>query len=277
MFRARPRSETSSRSTARRGSVGSAKVWDERTRALRGSRAPEGQPPTAEVPARATALALPAEELAALVAGIVQVTLDTRFAAPGIADRAQLARALEARLMALFGAGREAAPRPEDSRATAEAPPAGSAADALRPLQGAECDVRVADGLGQLLEERLARMGGTLAARPDLRARLIALALERRSSAPSSPGASGEELRGLDVLERRAAKLERSLREARAALAYVSGLEHVDQGIASIHRAVQGLALGDPQRERKRAALECLFRSNLALQRPAERERRDGL
>jgi hypothetical protein len=199
------------------------------------------------------------------VAGIVEVTLDTRFTRYDPGRRAELARELEARLMALFGAPPGIEPRAEDD--VHGAPPAPGEGVAESPSAHlAELATPTERALGQALEERLSRLGGALAMRSDLRARLIALALERRTSPPAS-GASGEELSGLDVLRRRAAKLERSLQEARAALAYVSGLEHFDPGIASIHRVVQGLSLEDPQRERKRAALECLFRSNLTLQR----------
>ena len=44
--------------------------------------------------------------------------------------------------------------------------------------------------------------------------------------------------------------------EQTQALAYVSGLERVDEGLASIYRAVQGLALDDPLQERKRGLLQ---------------------
>lgn len=70
------------------------------------------------------------------------------------------------------------------------------------------------------------------------------------------------------MLQRRVQKLEVSLQEARAALAYVSGLERVDGGLASIYRSVQGLASADPRREQKQGALQSLFRANLALQKP---------
>ncbi|NOT31160.1 MAG: hypothetical protein HOP15_11990, partial [Planctomycetes bacterium] len=96
---------------------------------------------------------------------------------------------------------------------------------------------------------------------------LAQTALESPSHS-TGPEASSEELRSLDVLQRREHKLERSLREARAALAYVSGLAHVDDGLASIYRTVQGLASSDPRHTQKRDVLECVFRANLALQKP---------
>jgi hypothetical protein len=97
----------------------------------------------------------------------------------------------------------------------------------------------------------------------------VALALERLTRVASEPEASVEDLRNLDVLERRAAKLAQALAEANAALAYVASLEYVDPGEASIYRSVQGLALEDPRRAQKSAALERIFAANLALQKPA--------
>ena len=71
------------------------------------------------------------------------------------------------------------------------------------------------------------------------------------------------------MLQRRASKLERALQEARTALAYVSGLEHVDEGLASIYRTVQGLAPDDPLHVRKHDALVSIFRANLELRQRA--------
>jgi hypothetical protein len=96
----------------------------------------------------------------------------------------------------------------------------------------------------------------------------VSLAVAALESAVQAPTASTEELGELDLLQRRASKLERSLHEARSALAYVSSLERVDPGLASIYRAVQGLGGDDPERGRKRDALERIFQANLKLQKP---------
>jgi len=274
MFRARSRSETPSRPTARRGSVGSAQVWDEDTRARRAALPAHAPPEPPPAPESAPVL-LPRDELAPLVAGIVQLTLDTRLADHEPARRVELARELQTRLLALFGA--PAAEVASEERVLSEPSVDEPANGALPQSAGASLlpngDATPAErALGLVLEDRLQRLGGPLAARADLRERLIVLALQRLalSSSVVESTASGEELQSLDVLQRRAAKLERSLQEARAALAYVAGLEHVDEGLASIYRAVQGLSLEDPQRESKRDALERIFRANLALQVPAD-------
>lgn len=273
MFRARTRSETPSRPTARRGSVGSARVWDERTRAQCASTPPSAPPESAQAPPAPAPLALPREELASLVAGIVQLTLDTRLADHEPARRTELARELQSRLLALFGCAPPSAAQArrcgaEVSSARCPAVLPRAAEDAAHSTLPGGCTAASAPTLGVLLEDRLLRLGGALALRADLRERLIGLALQRLTSASEVPTASGEELRSLDVLQRRTAKLERSLQEARSALAYVSGMQHVDAGIASIYRAVQGLSLEDPQRDSKRAALESLFHANLTLQQP---------
>lgn len=253
MFRSRSRTENASRPSPTRGSVGSARVWDERTRALRAAGRPEVAPleePTALAPA----------ELTALVAGLVAATLDTRLPECEPERRAALARELESRLLALLQGPAEdpADPSPPPERAIPSAP--GEAVASRSPA---------ALALGGRLEERLRALGGALAARADLRTRLVELAL---ASVPLEANADAAlpELDTLDLLQRRARKLERSLADARAALAYVAGLEHVEDGLASIYRTVQGLAGTDPQVARKREALIGIFRANLALQKPGE-------
>lgn len=278
MFRARNRSETPSRPTTVRGSVGSARVWDARTRALRAA----GKSEVPSLPAVASEDAPPLElapaELSALIAGIVAVTLDTRLADCEPARRALVARELETRLALLFRAPLPEAPRAEPAPAVRmpevsapeEAAPAAEPV-APEPLVPAGASP-TARALGLVLEDRLNGLGGTLSERADLRRRLIALALATVEDAPpdDGPPASSDELRSLDVLQRRTAKLERSLAESRSALAYVSGLEHVDEGLASIYRTVQGLAPSDPRHTQKREVLEGIFRANLELQKPAE-------
>ncbi|MSR61941.1 MAG: hypothetical protein EXS08_05805 [Planctomycetes bacterium] len=239
--------------------MGSAKVWDDTMRARAGQGATGAPVPVAVAP----------DELSALVAGIVQVTLDTQLGEYEPGRRSALARELQARLLALFAAPVEApsarAPAPAPTFAPQQLPTPAVTGEVwtpapLPPAQRA---------LGLVLEERLARLGGPLASRPDLRERLIALALVSASARSEAPPASTEELGNLDVLQRRAAKLERALQEARAALAYVSGLERIDDGLASIYRVVQGLALDDPQHLRKQDALARIFQANLELrQRP---------
>ena len=276
MFRARHRPENAARPSAQRGSVGSARVWDERTRALRVAAGPPERPrPVAETNPETSPV-----ELAALIRGIVAVTLDTRLTELERPRRAALASELEARLCALFGLGTVPLAPPEPAPAL-ELAPESPAAPVARP-ETPPPSPEPARGPGAppsgpplppalralqlILEDRLERLGGPLAERADLRRLLARLALEQALGHETPPPSADEEtLRNLDVLERRAAKLERALHDARAALAYVSGLEHVDAGVASIYRQVQGLAADDPRREQKAGALEKIFRANLEL------------
>lgn len=265
-----------------RGSVGSARVWDERTRA---QRAGAGAPAPAELPGAETARVLAPDELSAWVAGIVQVTLDTRLPECDPLRRRVLARELQLRLLSLFletpfseaTPGHGVGPAAPETKVEPEFAPAASKApepDALEArVLAPEPRSSAARALGLVLEDRLNGLGGTLTERADLRQRLIALA-QTALDAPSSPAgseASSEELRSLDVLQRRAHKLARSLQDARAALEYVAGLAHVDQGLTSIYRTVQGLASSDPHHTQKRDVLEGVFRANMALQKPGWR------
>jgi hypothetical protein len=250
----------------------------------RGTPAEPGAEPTP--PAAASTLAR--GELSDLIAGIVAVTLDTRLPDCDPIRRAGLSRDLEARLLALFQPAGTPPPPPTSDDAARDETLLDDAANRDPSSNRVFADVALEEGapaadafqleydstsaraLGLVLENRLNGLGGTLSERADLRQRLIALALSMLDStpAPEAEGASAEDLRTLDVLQRRAMKLQLSLQEARAAVAYVSGLEHVDEGLASIYRAVQGLAPADPQRARKLDALEGIFRANLALQKP---------
>jgi hypothetical protein len=266
MFRVRTRSERSSSPTALRGTVGSARVWDAEARA-RAAEAPRAEPPPTPAP-----LTVAPAELVALVQGIVQVTLDTRLPDCPRDERRALALALQARLLELFGAPARSVEAPPHPR-TPEAPPhAAPDVETHAPavaLEATASSTPRARALGLVLEGKLQELGGTLALRADLRARLVELVLAGLTDDSNPQTATPEELRSLDVLARRAAKLERSLHETRAALAYVSGLERVDEGLASIYRTVQGLAESDPRLEQKRGVLEQVFRANLALQNPS--------
>ncbi len=77
----------------------------------------------------------------------------------------------------------------------------------------------------------------------------------------------GEYKREIDMLERRLAKLSRSLGVTEDALRKAFAAKSLDPGIASIYREVQGLDLEDPQTEVKRGLMTSIFLANLELQR----------
>jgi hypothetical protein len=275
MFRPRRRPEIPSTSTAKRGAVGSARVWDEDTRAAT-VRARERA-----AAADGWAAASPAhEELARLVRTIVHSTLQARLPECPPYRRAELARELERRMLALLAPTpnltldppaddpRSPATVPAEATSTpqpADNPELASTQSVAPPVAPSE-EPR-ARLLGLKLEDRLAGLGSPLTSRSDLRERLVALALEGLAE-DRVPGASAEDLSSLDILTRRSSKLEQALAEARAALAHVSRLEYVDPGLSSLYRTIQGLAPEDPRHAQKGAALECIFRANLALQKP---------
>ena len=70
----------------------------------------------------------------------------------------------------------------------------------------------------------------------------------------------------IDRLERRIAKLVRSLEETEAALQRVASMKNIDLGIASLYRVVQGLDLGDQRAEEKRSMMRRIFEANVVLQ-----------
>ncbi len=86
-------------------------------------------------------------------------------------------------------------------------------------------------------------------------------------SAAGSAASPAEDARILEILERRLAKLRHSLRTARELHRGLARMKDHDPGIASIYRAVQGLAEMDALLEIKREMLREIFQANLALQR----------
>lgn len=249
--------------------MGSASVWDPATRARRRLASPERPPLDA---------GMGAAELEALVSGIVQVTLDTRLAEWDDGRRAALGEELRARLLAIFGQAPDAPAGPAEeldvetlTEAVEEDAPLDEVAVTPLPDEPEPPASPAARRLAELLHPRLSELGNPVLAREDLRALLIRLAQRTLEALPADgPAPDADRLGRLDVLQRRAAKLERSLKDARSALAYVSGLEHVDTGLASIYRVVQGLSPDAPNREAKKASLERIFQANLELQKRVE-------
>ena len=74
-------------------------------------------------------------------------------------------------------------------------------------------------------------------------------------------------VRRIDMLERRLAKLTKSLETTEQELKRVASMKAVDTGLSSIYRDVQGIDAGDSQRERKKELMADIFEANLALQK----------
>lgn len=280
MLRTRSRRETHSRPTFARGSIGTARVWDEATRAARRAGELSVPRPGALDPAPED----PEGRIAALLLEAMRSTLDEHLGNLEAHERLLLARVLQARALAWLGPGPGradgSAPIEGEACASDNLPgPVGSPMSALSdastpaphatPAAAGELGLASESPLRHLLRERLLGIDATLAGCPALCERLIELALGAIAAAQASPTTAPEETGRLDLLRRRLAKLELALQEARAALLYVSKLEALDTGIPSIYRAVQGLPDGDPHWQCKRQALELLFQANLDHQKRA--------
>jgi hypothetical protein len=107
-----------------------------------------------------------------------------------------------------------------------------------------------------------------------LRARLHALETgdDLRSDAPrgmpETPTAPAEVVQDrlrIDWLERRLAKVTRSLEEAEERLALVGQENAADSGVASCYRTVRGLAADAPHRALKAALMQRILEANLQL------------
>jgi hypothetical protein len=81
----------------------------------------------------------------------------------------------------------------------------------------------------------------------------------------------------IDRLERRVAKLIKTLEETELVLKRAMVTRNLDTGIASLYRVVQGLSTADAQAEQKHAMMKEIFQANLELNsafaydRPIER------
>lgn len=87
---------------------------------------------------------------------------------------------------------------------------------------------------------------------------------ERRTAVTALEAARNREV---DQLQRRIAKLNRSLEVTEERLSQVAAMKDVDGGIASIYREVQGLNGGDSHASRKRELMADIFKANMALQK----------
>ncbi len=264
------RAETPSRTSPARGSIGTARVWDEATRSARRRGETAGTATTAG--ALAPGALVPEQRMAEIVGQAVRAVLAERGLDGG---RGQLALEIQARVLAwltldLLPHALDPAPATESARAGDSPAPPVPPEVAPPPLPAPATTVmEPRPALGRRLREELLRIAA-VTRHAGLLERLVELALRApEPDLPEVPGASPEERERLEVLRRRLAKLQQALEEARRALGYVSRLETVDTGLASIYRTVQGLAAGDPLCERKQAALEQLFRANLDLQKNA--------
>ena len=106
---------------------------------------------------------------------------------------------------------------------------------------------------------------------PDLRNRVVELVMdvvgkEREEAIVARQSAHDREV---DLLERRISKLNTTLQETEGRLAHMASVDHLDPGISSIYRDVQGLSSSDRLFAKKKDLMSDIFRANLSLQKGA--------
>lgn len=73
--------------------------------------------------------------------------------------------------------------------------------------------------------------------------------------------------REVDLLQRRITKLNDSLSQTEHQLREVAAMKHIDDGISSIYREVQGVAVGDHHAGKKKELMAEIFKANMKLQK----------
>ena len=71
----------------------------------------------------------------------------------------------------------------------------------------------------------------------------------------------------IDLLERRITKLVQSLETTEEMLTRVAAMKDVDPGVASLYRVVQGLSVGESNRDLKMEMMKMIFNANVVLQK----------
>lgn len=151
-----------------------------------------------------------------------------------------------------------------------------------RELQDAEdFEARARSLAEEILTQALARMGEGGASLPAAEAapvdeELLASRLAEREAELVREARDHERRleekeatyrREIENLQRRVAKLSRSLESTEGELRRVASLKQVDTGLASIYREVQGLDPGDSNAEAKQEMMSAIFQANLAMQK----------
>ena len=246
----------------RRGSVGSSEVWSDARRAAHRGEAPaEDSGVAAALPLVA---GLSAERLGEIISRSVASAVESLFPDLEPEARARLDVELRERIADHLEGRTPVEEEVEETPAPEEAAP-----PQPLPLPRDEVDPILADRIRTDFD----RLGAGMHAMKVLRETAIALILEaveverQENAAHSVPGVSPEDMAKVDLLERRIAKLTRSIGATREALAKIALMEDFEPGIPSIYRTVQGLTRADDQFRVKRELLGDIFEANVALQK----------
>jgi diguanylate cyclase (GGDEF)-like protein len=143
-------------------------------------------------------------------------------------------------------------------------PGAGKADETLRDvLRSLGIDVA---STAMVDREMVARAIARLA---DQRAADLAAGLTAAQTVSGGDGDAGlvEAKRTIDTLERRIAKLSHVLGVTEEELARIAAMKHVELGVASIYRAVQGLSDDASNKDRKKEMMKTIFQANFELKK----------
>lgn len=127
-------------------------------------------------------------------------------------------------------------------------------------------DQRIAERLG-ILMEGLAQAGDNASTRE----RILDLVMEVVRGQRREAIEAREELQDREVhnLQRRISKLHSALKETETRLTNVTAVKHLDDGISSIYKEVQGLDSEEAEQGQKRSLMANIFAANVRLQRKA--------
>jgi chromosome segregation ATPase len=105
----------------------------------------------------------------------------------------------------------------------------------------------------------------------ELRNRVVELVMDvvgrERSEAMAARQSAHD--REVELLERRINKLNTTLQETEQRLVHMASVDHLDPGISSIYRDVQGLSSSDRLYAKKKDLMSDIFRANLTIQKGA--------
>ncbi len=118
------------------------------------------------------------------------------------------------------------------------------------------------------LADLFAREGGDVARLEELVIAASTKALAKAASQLADERAHDERI---EMLERRIAKLNKSLESAEKLIQKLYKVKEIDPGIASLYRGVQGLELNEEDFELKKEMLKGIFEANVTLRKDLRR------
>ncbi len=132
------------------------------------------------------------------------------------------------------------------------------------------------EGEDQRIAGQVQELFRLMAAQPDtnlgqVQDQVLAMVLQLVTSERKAAADARSALRDreVDTLQRRIAKLSSTLEQTEDRLKQAAAMKHIDDGISSIYREVQGLASSATDYTRKKELMAEIFKANLKLQKGA--------